>query len=213
MLLMDFIKDRNRALGQKTVKNLKARFFDAYYCENGEEALKTALSLIKEGETVTWGGTVTVSEIGLAEKIQNGNYNFLDRTHITPENKVDFYRKALCSDTYIMSANAISSTGELVNIDGHGNRVAALCYGPTQIIVIVGINKVTPDLESAIKRARNVAAPLNAQRFDINTPCKNTGLCADCLSEDCICSHTVITRKSNIKNRIKVILVNEDLGF
>ncbi len=210
---MKFIDERNRVLGEKTVKNLKARYFDAYYCENSEDAVNTALSLIKEGETVTWGGTITASQIGLAEKIQNGNYNYLDRSNITPDTKVDFYRKALCSDTYIMSANALSATGEMVNIDGHGNRVAALCYGPTQVIVIIGMNKVTPDLESAVKRARNVAAPINAQRFDIETPCKKTGLCADCLNENCICSHIVITRKSNIKNRIKVILVNEDLGF
>lgn len=210
---MNYVMERNRILGEKIVKNLKARYFDAYYCENSKEATETALSLIKNGETVTWGGTMTASEIGLAGEIQKGDYNFLDRSKITPENKKDFYRKALLSDTYIMSANALSVTGEMVNIDGHGNRVAALCYGPEQVIVIIGMNKVEPDLESAINRARTVAAPINAQRFDIDTPCKKTGMCGDCLTEGCICSHIVITRKSNIKNRIKVILVNENLGF
>ena len=117
------------------------------------------------------------------------------------------------ADYFLMSTNAITMDGELVNIDGRSNRVSCLCWGPQNVIIIAGMNKVALDVESALKRVRNFAAPPNAVRLNKNTPCAQTGKCADCYSPDCICSQIVITRRSSTPNRIKVILVGEELGY
>lgn len=205
---------RNAALGAALVKKLQMRGFDAYYCQNKQEALAQALALIPETDVVSWGGSVTIAELGLLDAVKKRN-PVIDRdTAKTPEEKQELMHKALLCDTFLLSSNAITADGQLVNIDGNGNRVAALIYGPKQVLVLAGLNKVAGSLEAAMDRARNIAAPINAQRFPgLATPCYKTGSCGNCVSADCICSQIVVTRTSRVKGRIKVILVGEQLGF
>ena len=192
---------------------MKKRGFDAYYVSTAEEARAKALELIPEGSTVSWGGSVTIDQIGLKQAVIEGGYEVINRDEAkTPEERTEFMRKGLTCDVFLMSANAVSEDGQMVNIDGNGNRVAALCFGPKEVIVIAGMNKVAGSLEEAYVRARRFAAPVNAQRFDFETPCSKTGMCADCLSPQCICSQMVVTRRTS-SGRIKVILVGDDLGF
>ena len=208
------IKKRNQLLGEALIKKFNARHFEAYYCATKEDACEKALSLIGIGDTVTWGGGMSLFECGIIDKLKSGNYNVIDRAEAScPEEKEEIMRKAFFADTYLVSANAVSQTGELVNVDGNGNRVAALSYGPKQVIVIVSLNKVMPDLDSAIKRARSVAAPTNAQRFGLDTPCSHTGICADCSHPQCICADIVVTRLSRPENRIKIVFCGEPLGY
>lgn len=200
--------------GEVLVKNLKSRHFDACYCATREEALTKALEWIPEGATVGWGGTVTAQQIGLLDAVNAGNYHAIDRDQCkTPEEREQAMKDSLFSDVFITGANALSITGEMVNIDGNGNRVGAIIYGPKQVLVVVGMNKVADSLEEAVKRARTVAAPMNKQRFLGNTPCSVTGVCADCKSEGCICNQIVITRNCRPAGRIRFILVGETLGF
>ena len=200
--------------GALLVKNLKNRHFDAYYCESKEEALEMALSLIPQGDTVGWGGTVTCQQIGLLDAVRNGNFRAIDRDACaTMEEREEAMRKALLADTFLTSANAISLDGQMVNIDGNGNRVAAIVYGPKQVIVVAGMNKVEDSLDAAINRARTVAAPMNQQRFGLPNPCGATGSCGDCKTETCICNHILITRHCRPVGKIKFILVGEDLGL
>lgn len=211
---MDYIKVRNDLLGKTLVENFNKNFFESYYCSTKEEAKNKALSLIEENSTVAWGGSMSIQECGLLDAVKNGNYKVIDRDLAqSMDERFDLMRKALTCDTFLMSSNAVSKEGELVNIDGMGNRVSALCFGPKQVIVIVGLNKVAPDRDSAIKRARNVAGPINSQRFNFDTPCTKTGACYDCKHPDCICAQMVITRICKPKGRIKVIFCGESLGF
>lgn len=205
---------RNRVLGQKIIKELESRNMEGYYAESGEEALKLALDMIPEGSSISWGGSVSIKEIGLQQAVCQGNYKIYDRDATnTPEERRQVMIDAYGCDYFITSTNAITSTGELVNVDGMANRVSAIAFGPKNVLMIVGMNKVVKSVEDAISRTRNEAAPVNAQRFGIDTPCVKTGVCFDCKSPDTICCQTLITRYSKIKGRIKVILVNEDLGF
>lgn len=200
--------------GAILVKNLKSRHFDAYYCATKEDALAKALELIPEGATVGWGGVMSAHEIGLVKALNAGNYNAIDRDQCaTPEEKLQAAKDSMFADVLLTSANALSLDGEMVNIDGTGNRVAAIVYGPKEVLVIAGMNKVTDTLEDAITRARTVAAPLNQQRFQLPNPCTATGTCADCKSETCICNQILITRHCRPVGRIKFILVGEDLGL
>lgn len=204
---------RNAILGVSLVKRLNQRAFEAYYCATKEEALQQALALIPSTDVISWGGSATIGEIGLLDHVRS-HFTCIDRdTAKTPEERVEVMRRGLLCDTFLMSANAITASGELVNIDGNGNRCAALIYGPGQVIVIVGLNKITKTLDSAIDRAHQTAAAINVQRFEARTPCRLTGICADCNCEDTICNYIVVTRRSKPANRIKVILVGEDLGF
>lgn len=199
---------------QVLLKNLRSRHFDAYYCETKEEALSQALSLIPEGSTVGWGGTVSAEEVGLISAVRGGNFRPIDRETVkTPEEKFQIMKQAMLADVFLTGTNAMSLDGELVNIDGTGNRVAAIAYGPDSVIVIAGMNKVADTLEDAVSRARTIAAPMNSQRFDIQTPCNATGVCADCKSPQCICNQILITRHCRPAGRIKVILVGEELGL
>ena len=205
---------RNRVLGQKIIKELESRNMEGYYAESGEEALKLALDMIPEGSSISWGGSVSIKEIGLQQAVCQGNYKIYDRDATnTPEERRQVMIDAYGCDYFITSTNAITSTGELVNVDGMANRVSAIAFGPKNVLMIVGMNKVVKSVEDAISRTRNEAAPVNAQRFGIDTPCVKTGVCFDCKSPDTICCQTLITRYSKIKGRIKIILVNEDLGF
>ena len=199
---------------QILLKNLKKRHFDAHYCESREDALKKALELIPQGTSVGWGGATSAEQIGLLDALRNGNYHVIDRDKAaSPEERAAAMRNCLLTDFFITGANAISLDGEMVNIDGMGNRVAAIVYGPKKILVIAGMNKVADTLENAVKRARTVAAPVNKQRFGGETPCGVTGSCADCLSDGCICNQILITRNCRPAGRISFILVGEELGF
>ena len=202
---------RNELLAKKTIKGLESRNMTGYYAKDKEEALKIALSLIPEGSTVTMGGGMSVHEIGLSDALKNGNYNFIDRDEF--EDKRQAMLLAYDADFFLSSSNAMTDDGILVNIDGNANRVSAIAQGPKKVLMIVGMNKVCPDVDSAMKRARNVAAPINTQRFGINPPCTKTGTCSNCKSPDTICCQFLITRYSRHEGRIHVILVNEDLGF
>lgn len=204
---------RNEKLGAKVVKAMESRHFEAYYCGTKEEALKKALELIPEGSVVAWGGSVTMNEIGLSEALHSGNYQLIDRDAAPPEERRKLMRQGLLADYFISGANAVSEDGEIVNIDGMGNRVGAIVYGPDHVVIIAGMNKVAKTLEDAIKRARTIAAPINKQRFGGTTPCAKTGSCGDCKAEDCICCQMLVTRVCRPAGRIKVILVGEELGF
>lgn len=196
------------------IKNLTARHFEAYYCATAAEAREKALSLIPEGASVGWGGATSAMEIGLMDALNAGNYRTIDRDRCnTPAQREQAARECLSADVFITGANALSLDGQMVNIDGNGNRVAAIIHGPKNVLVIAGMNKVMDTLDAATARARTVAAPMNEQRFLGDTPCATTGICADCKSEACICSHLVITRHCRPTGRIKFILVGKDLGF
>ena len=199
--------------GPKVAENFNKRGFEAYYCPTKEEALKKAVSLIPESHVVSWGGSVSIDEIGLRPYVLEHRQVIDRETAKTPAEKQDIMRKALTCDTFIMGTNAATEDGQLYNIDGNGNRVAALIFGPKQVVVIVGMNKVEPTLEAAITRARTVASPINMQRFSKKTPCAVTGMCADCNSPDSICNQMVRTRRCAPAGRIKVILVGENLGY
>ena len=203
-----------RKRGELLVKNLLSRHYEAYFCETKEQALEKALELIPKGATVGWGGAMSAKEIGLLDAMNNGEYNAIDRDKTSsPEERKQAMKNCLLADVFITGANALSMDGQMVNIDGNGNRVAAIVYGPESIIVVAGMNKVMDTLEAAVIRARTIAAPMNMQRFDLQTPCAVTGTCGDCKSEGCICNQILITRNSKPAARIKVILVGEDLGL
>lgn len=204
----------NQKLANTIIENMKKKNMEGYYCETSEEAVKKALSLMEEGSSITWGGSMSITECGLMDAIHEKNYVLIDRAEAkTPEESRAMYGKQVMADYFLMSSNAVTIGGELINIDGHANRVACLCCGPKNVIVIAGMNKVVPDVESGIKRVRNFAAPPNVMRLNKNTPCAKTGKCADCYSPECICSEILVTRRSSIPNRIKVILVGEELGY
>ncbi len=198
---------------QILVKNLRSRHFDAWYCETKEAALEKALSLIPQGAVVGWGGALSSQQIGLIDAVRKGNYREIDRAAYKPEEQSAAMRACLTADVFLTGANAISLTGEMVNIDGTGNRVAAIIFGPEKVLVIAGMNKVCDTLEDAMRRARTVAAPINKQRFSGDTPCLQTGVCGDCKSDSCICNQIVITRNCRPAGRIQFVLVGEDLGF
>ena len=205
------IARRNDLLAQKIIKGLESRNMTGYYAASKEEALDIALSLIPEGSSVTMGGAMSAHEIGLVYALKNGSYRFIDRDKA--EDRRAAMLAAYDADVFLSSVNAMTDDGILVNIDGNANRVSAICQGPKKVIFIVGMNKVCPDPDTAMKRARNVAAPVNAQRFGLSTPCVKTGKCMDCKSPDTICCQFLVTRFSRHPGRIHVILVNDSLGF
>ena len=200
--------------GEILVKNLQSRHFEAYYCATRQEALAKALELIPVGATVGWGGALSAQQIGLTEAVKQGNYRDIDRDKCaTPEERVQAARESMFADVFLTGANGLSLDGQMVNIDGTGNRVGAIVYGPKTVLVIAGMNKVMDSLDEALRRARTVAAPMNKQRFLGNTPCSVTGACGDCKSEGCICNQIVITRNCRPAGRIKFVLVGEELGM
>lgn len=196
-------------------ESLKKRRMEGYYCRTAAEARDLALSFVKSGDTVSFGGSMTLTESGLLDALRHKDeIRLLDRSQASSPSEIeDIYAAAFRADAYFMSTNAITLSGELVNIDGNGNRVAALIWGPKQVIILAGMNKVCPTLEDACRRARQIAAPPNCVRLNKKTPCAATGLCKDCYGDDCICSQTVITRRSGTVGRIKVILIGEELGY
>ncbi|MBP5414586.1 MAG: lactate utilization protein [Lachnospiraceae bacterium] len=205
------ITKRNELLALQVIKGLESRNMSGYYASDKDEALKIALNLIEEGSTVTMGGAMSAHEIGLVDALKKGNYNFIDRDQETDKRAAML--AAYDADVFLSSANAITNDGVMVNIDGNSNRVSAIAQGPKKVVFIVGMNKVCDDIDGAMKRARNVAAPINAQRFNLDTPCAKTGACFNCKSPDTICCQFLITRYSRHEGRIHVILVNDNLGF
>lgn len=205
---------RNEVLGNRVVKALESRNMEAYYVKTKEAALAKALELIPEGSSISWGGTMSAQEIGLTDALHKGNYDVYDREQVeTREEKEKIAHQALNCDFFIGSTNALSGDGVLVNVDGNANRVAAFAYGPKNVLLIVGMNKVVKTEADAMSRARNEAAPINAQRFGVNTPCVKNGSCFNCKSPQCICCQILITRFSKVPKRTKIILVDENLGF
>ncbi len=205
------ITKRNELLAQKVIKGLESRNMTGLYAKDKEEALQIALSLIPMGSSIAMGGAMSAHEIGLVEALKTDEYNFVDRDK--SEDKRAAMLAAYDADFFLSSANAMTEDGIIVNIDGNSNRVSAIAQGPKKVLFIVGMNKICPDWDSAMKRARNVAAPINAQRFGLSTPCAKTGSCMDCKSPDTICCQFLITRFSRHEGRITVILVNDNLGF
>lgn len=201
---------RNELLAEKVIKGLVSRNMTGYYAKDKDEALRLALSLIPEGSKVTHGGSSSIAEIGLMEELKSGRYQYVSRSD-GDKRAAELF--AYDADVYLGSVNAMSEDGVLVNIDGHSNRVSAYAYGPKKLVLIVGLNKVASDVDSAMKRARHEAAPINAMRFGINTPCSKLGSCMDCKSPDTICCQFLITRFSKHADRIHVILVNDSLGY
>lgn len=196
------------------IKNLANRNIEAFYYEDSRAMVEDILKKIPAGSSITWGGAESIVECGLMDAIHNGAYTLLDRAAAkTPEEKREFYGKAVMADIFLMSTNAITYSGELINIDSNGNRLACLMQGPKEVFIIVGMNKFVGSVEEGIHRIENIAAPANVQRLQRDTPCRTLGRCAHCFSEGSICSHTVITRRSSHPGRIKLFLVPENLGY
>lgn len=201
--------------GELLVSNLKKRHFEAYYCEDRQAALDKALELIPDGVSVGWGGAMSAEQIGLMEALKKRDVTLLDRSKAPDaQARVRLMKQCLTADVFLTGANALSLDGQMVNIDGNGNRVGAIAYGPDSVIVIAGMNKVCDTLEQAVQRARTVAAPANSQRFpDHATPCMTTGSCHNCTSPQCICNQILITRNCRPAGRIQFVIVGEDLGL
>lgn len=212
--MADPIKTLFELKGPKVADALKRRGFEAYYVSDKASALQKILEIIPSNHSVSWGGCMTMEQLGLKEKLVSKGYTIIDRdTASGPEERESLMHNALNCGSFIMSSNAITEDGQLFNIDGKGNRVAALCYGPQNVIVIAGMNKVVQNMDAAYSRVRGYAAPANAQRFDLDTPCKKIGCCADCLSASTICAQFVTTRFCKPAGRIKVVLIGEELGI
>lgn len=196
------------------IKKLNSRNMEGYFFADSSSCVKAITDLIEDGSVISWGGSESIKECGLMDAIRSGNYTLVDRlTASSPEESRELYVKAVLSDYYLMSTNAITYDGELINIDGNGNRVACLIHGPKNVILVVGMNKLVPDVESGYARVRNIASPANAKRLNRNTPCFKIGKCGNCLADDCMCNQVVITRRSGIPGRIKVFFVAEELGY
>lgn len=207
-------EQRKELLAGSLIKNLKRRHMEAYYCPTAEEAVKKVSELIEDGSSVTWGGSMTIRDMGIPQALRNrGTLEVLDRDLVeTAEEKLNMYVRAFTTDVYLTSANAISEDGVIVNIDGNGNRVAAITWGPKKVIFVIGLNKVAQTVEAALARARGTASPINTQRFDINTPCRKDGVCHNCNSPESICNYVHFLRNSP-RSRHTVVLVGENLGY
>ena len=211
---MDFVKEGLRVKSATVIKNLERRNMEGYYFETVEEAVEKAMSMIKEEDTVGWGGSTTIDQTGIKKLLEEKNITVYDRDKETdPKEKVKMMKKALTSDVFLTSANAITMDGELLNIDGNGNRVAAFCYGPDSVIVIAGMNKIVTDLDVALKKVRLDATVPNTFRTNSKTPCHFTGKCTECTMNDTLCGQILVTRFCKPQNKIKVILVGQNLGF
>lgn len=211
---MSYIQENRAIAGETLKKKFSKRGMDAFYCGTKEEAKELILSMIPEGASVTWGGCESMKEAGVCDAIQEGNYDFIDRkTAKTPEEARALYGKIVCADYFLTGTNAFTKEGELVNVDGASNRVACIAHGPAHVIVLASMDKLCADIPQAYDRIRTHAAPPNALRVNVSTPCAKTGVCGDCLSPDCICCQILVTRYSRVPGRITVVLCGEKLGF
>lgn len=200
---------------KRTIENLQKNNMEGYYVNDEKELLNKLSELLKDGDTVSVGGSMTLFETGIIDYLRSGKYNFLDRYKegLTPSDTKEIYRKSFSADAYLVSSNAVTEDGELYNVDGNGNRVAAMIYGPDKVIVVIGINKIVRDIDEAIDRNREISAPANAKRLNKKTPCTVKGYCMDCQSSDRICNDYVVIRRQGAKGRIKVIIVGKGLGY
>lgn len=223
---MNALSNETKLKIEKTIKNLKANKMDAYYCDNKEDACDLVKTLIKKGDVISSGGSVTLKETGVYDIITSSDYKYLDRAAegITPEEVEEVYRKTFSSDVYFASSNAITENGELYNVDGNSNRVAAILYGPKSVILVCGYNKIVKNIDEAIDRVKRIAAPSNTIRLNIETPCGKTGkcitadkegaeLCSGCKSDRRICCNYVVCAQQRHKDRIKVIIIGEKYGY
>lgn len=199
----------------RTIDNLKKNNMEAYFAEDKEVLLKKLGELLKEGDSVAVGGSATLFETGVIDFLRSGKYNFLDRHKkgLSRENIKEIFRKSFFCNDYLVSTNAVTEDGELYNVDGTGNRVAAMLYGPDHVIVIVGSNKIVKDVNAAVEKVKQDAAPANTKRLGIDTPCSKIGYCVDCKSDSRICNDYVLIKRQNVKGRIKVIILDEDFGY
>ena len=193
-------------------EKLSLRQMEGYFYNTSEDAVKEILDMIPAGSTVAYGGSVTLTQIGLLKLLRKSDRTVYDRP-MTREGYDEYYRNAVSCDYFLMSTNAITFDGVLVNTDGAGNRVAPMIHGPRHVIIVAGVNKLCPSLDSALDRVSNIAAPPNCVRLKRDTPCARFGRCTECFSPDSICSNTVITRRSHTPGRMKIVLINETLGF
>ncbi len=205
---------RNQRMADHLIERLRRRNITACYCPTAEEAVKTMLQLIPKGSSVSWGGSMTIRDTGIVKALHDdGSYQLLDRDLATsPQEAQEIYMKAFGADYYLSSANAMSEDGVIVNIDGNGNRVAAITWGPKHVIFVISLNKVMQDTDAALKRARSVASPINMTRFQKNTPCQIDGVCHNCNSAACICNYIHFLRNSP-NGKHQVILLGEDFGY
>ncbi len=200
---------------ERTIKALEKNNMNGYLVQNKEQLLEKIQEIVQEGSLVSCGGSMTLFETGVIDFLKNGKYKFLDRYEekLTPQDLKEIFRKTFSADAYFTSTNAITENGELYNVDGTGNRVAAMLYGPDKVIVITGVNKIVKNVEEAINRNKEISAPANAKRIGTNTPCKTTGYCMDCYSPDRICCEYTLIKRQRIANRIHVIFINENFGY
>jgi len=209
-----YLRYHRELLAQDLVKALEKRNFESYYAKDVDDAKTIALSLIPKGATVASGGSVTLGQTGIIDAVKTADYNYLDRANPpVGMDGQDVLKAGLTADVYLTSSNAVTRDGQLVNIDGNGNRVAAMLYGPDKVIVVVGTNKITEDVDSAVQRVKDKASPPNTMRLGLDTPCAKTGRCADCRSSSRICNMTTIMSYCRQKGRVAVIVVPEELGF
>ncbi|MBP1890755.1 L-lactate utilization protein LutB [Clostridium moniliforme] len=199
----------------RTIKSLKNNNMNGYYAKSREELINIIEGIVKSGSKVSCGGSMTLFETGVIEHLRCGRYEFLDRYKegLTKEEVIEIYKKAFFADAYFVSSNAVTENGELYNVDGNGNRVAAMLYGPDKVIVICGVNKIVKDVHEAIKRNRECAAPINAKRLNKKTPCTKVGYCMDCNSPERICNEYTLIKRQNNPERIHVIFLNENIGY
>ena len=210
---------------ETTLKNLKRNKMEAYYVDTKEDAQKLVRTLISKGDTLSCGGSVTLKQTGIYDIISSSDYNFLDRSACeTPEQVEEVYRKTFCADAFFTSANAVTENGELYNVDGNSNRVAAILYGPKSVICVCGVNKLVKNIGEAITRVKTKAAPPNTVRLGIETPCAKTGecvslkkddpeMCEGCHGDGRICCNYVVCAQQRHVNRIKVIIIGEEYGY
>lgn len=199
----------------RTIEALKKNNMNGYYAKNRDEVIELIKGIVKEGSKVAVGGSETLSELGILEHLRSGRYDFLDRYKegLTREEVTNIFKQSFLADAYLSSCNAITENGELYNVDGNGNRVAAMLYGPDKVIVICGINKIVKDVDEAIKRNREISAPMNAKRLNKKTPCTKVGYCMNCNSPERICNEYTLIKKQRSSERMHVIFLNENLGY
>ncbi len=199
----------------RTIEALKKNNINGYYAKNRDEVIKLIEDIVAEGSKVAVGGSETLSELGVLEYLRSGRYDFLDRykAGLTPEEVTNIFKQSFLADAYLSGCNAITENGELYNVDGNGNRVAAMLYGPDKVIVICGVNKIVKDVDEAIKRNRAISAPMNAKRLKRKTPCAKVGYCMDCNSPERICNEYTLIKKQRLPERMHVIFLNENLGY
>lgn len=203
-----------RAVATTVIKNLSRRNMEGYWCESSQDAIRLITQMIPAGDSIAWGGSETFKQTGMKAALESGTYRLLDRSAATcADEQRKLWRERADADWFFMSTNALTCNGELVNIDGNGDRLALLVHGPRHVIVLAGMNKIVADVDAGIKRVRTVACPANAARLHTNTPCEITGVCAACHTEQCMCCQEVITRHSRQTGRIKVVLIGEELGY